>query len=128
MLTNSRPVLLLELPRDRLLIRQTKTSDMSNTDEASEPFTTKTNTTDRVSGRVHESASHAREKISEQLQPGDMKATSRRSSDTPDNIWQFGQGGAREERDYGLERDKSILQSVQEKVAKALGGGNRGSS
>lgn len=38
--------------------------------EASEPFTTKTNTTDRVTGRVHESASHAREKIAEQLQPG----------------------------------------------------------
>ncbi|OQD94568.1 hypothetical protein PENSOL_c025G10655 [Penicillium solitum] len=93
---------------------------MSNTDEASEQFTTKTNTTDRVTGRVHESASHAREKIAEQLQPdrlrsaGDMKATSRRSSDTPDNIWQFGQGGTREERDYGLERDKSLLQSAQE--------------
>ncbi|CAI7665579.1 unnamed protein product [Penicillium crustosum] len=98
---------------------------MSNTDEVSEQFTTKTNTTDRVTGRVHESASHAREKIAEQLQPGDMKATSRRSSDTPDNIWQFGQGGAREERDYGLERDKSLLQSAQETVAKALGGGNR---
>ena len=55
-----------------------------------------------------------------------MKATSRRSSDTPDNIWQFGQGGAREERDYGLERDKPLLQSAQETVAKALGGGNRG--
>ncbi|KAJ5705526.1 Armadillo-like helical [Penicillium solitum] len=102
--------------------------NMSNTDEASEQFTTKTNTTDRVTGRVHESASHAREKIAEQLQPGDMKATSRRSSDTPDNIWQFGQGGTREERDYGLERDKSLLQSAQETVAKALGGGNRGGS
>ncbi|KAF9240293.1 transcriptional regulator family: GATA type zinc finger [Penicillium roqueforti] len=102
--------------------------NMSNTDEASEPFTTKTNTTDRVTGRVHESASHAREKIAEQLQPGDTKATSRRSSDTPDNIWQFGQGGPREERDYGLERNKSILQSAQETVAKALGGGSRGAS
>ncbi|KUM56880.1 hypothetical protein ACN42_g10318 [Penicillium freii] len=80
----------------------------------------------RVAGRVHESASHVREKIAEQLQPGDMKATSRRSSDTPDNIWQFGQGGAREERDYGLERDRPLLQSAQETVAKALGGGNRG--
>lgn len=55
-----------------------------------------------------------------------MKATSRRLSDTPDNIWQFGQGGKREERDYGLERDKSMLQSAQETVAKALGGGSRG--
>ncbi|CAI7649559.1 unnamed protein product [Penicillium glandicola] len=99
---------------------------MSNTDEASKQFTTKTNTTDTVTGRVHESASHAREKITEQLQPGDTKATSRRMSDTPDNIWQFGQDGSREERDYGLERDKSLLQSAQETVAKALGGGSRG--
>ncbi|OQE84154.1 hypothetical protein PENNAL_c0027G06637 [Penicillium nalgiovense] len=99
---------------------------MSNTDGASEPFTTKTNTTDRVTGRVHESASNAREKIAEKFQPGDTKTTSRRASDTPDNIWQFGQGGPREERDYGLEREKSLLQSAQETVAKALGGGSRG--
>ncbi|KAJ5171017.1 Armadillo-like helical [Penicillium coprophilum] len=101
---------------------------MSNTDEASKPFTTKTNTTDSVVGRVHESASHAREKIAQQLQPGDTNATTRRMSDTPgnDSIWQFGQGGSREERDYGLERDKSMLQSAQETVAKALGGGSRG--
>ncbi|CAP99735.1 hypothetical protein PCH_Pc22g24470 [Penicillium rubens Wisconsin 54-1255] len=79
-----------------------------------------------VTGRVHESASNARETIAEKFQPGDTKATSRRTSDTPDNIWQFGQGGPREERDYGLEREKSLLQSAQETVAKALGGGSRG--
>ncbi|KAJ5207541.1 Armadillo-like helical [Penicillium cf. griseofulvum] len=98
---------------------------MSNTDGASESFTTKTNTTDRVFGRVHESASRAREQIAEHLQPGDTKATSRRLSDTADNIWEFGQGGPREERDYGLERDKPLLQSAQETVSKALGGGSR---
>lgn len=47
-------------------------------------------------------------------------------SDTPGNVWAFGQDGTREEPDYGLERDKSLLQSAQETVAQALGGGSRG--
>lgn len=47
-------------------------------------------------------------------------------SDTPGNVWAFGQDRTKEEPDYGLQRDKSLLQSAQETVAKALGGGSRG--
>jgi hypothetical protein len=57
---------------------------------------------------------------------GDTKATTRRLSDTPGNVWEFGQDSTREEPDYGLQRDKSLIQSAQETVAKALGGGSRG--
>jgi hypothetical protein len=70
-------------------------------------------------------ASWVQAKSSNDCAAGDTKATSRRLSDTADNIWEFGQGGPREERDYGLERDKPLLQSAQETVSKALGGGSR---
>ncbi|KAJ5571518.1 transcriptional regulator family: GATA type zinc finger [Penicillium sp. DV-2018c] len=103
-------------------------SNYATTDEGSEQFVTKTNTTDTVKGRVHESASSVRERLAEQFQPGDTKTTTHRMSDTPGNVWEFGQGGVRDEPDYRLQRNKSLVQSAQETVAKALGGGSRGSS
>lgn len=57
---------------------------------------------------------------------GDTRATSRRLSDTPDSTWQFRENGSKESPDHGIERNKSLLQSAQETVAKALGGGSRG--
>ncbi|KAJ5305676.1 hypothetical protein PENANT_c041G00826 [Penicillium antarcticum] len=102
--------------------------DIASTDEAPEHLTTKANTTDTAAGRVDKSASYAREKIAYQLQPGDTKATSRHISDTPDSIWQFREDNAREVPDHGVgvEKNQTMLQSAQETVAKALGGGSRG--
>lgn len=115
--------------------------------EPSEEVVTKTNTTDTATGRVHESASQIRERLADQFQPGgyydprnsiisgwleiwyyvgDTRATSRRLSDTPNSIRQFREDGAREVPDHGIENNKTVLQSAQETVAKALGGGSRG--
>jgi hypothetical protein len=52
--------------------------------------------------------------------------TSRRLSDTPDSIWQFREDNVREVPDHGVEKSKTLLQSAQETVAKALGGGSHG--
>jgi hypothetical protein len=53
-------------------------------------------------------------------------ATSRRMSDTPDSVWQLREDNVREVPDLGVEKSKTLLQSAQETVAKALGGGSRG--
>jgi hypothetical protein len=53
-------------------------------------------------------------------------ATSRRMSDTPDSVWQLREDNVREAPDLGVEKSKTLLQSAQETVAKALGGGSRG--
>ncbi|KAJ6027910.1 hypothetical protein N7499_001369 [Penicillium canescens] len=100
--------------------------DIASADEASEHLITKTDTTDTAAGHVHESASHAREKIANQLQPGDTMATSRRMSDIPDSVWQLREDNVREVPDLGVEKSKPLLQYAQETVAKALGGGSRG--
>lgn len=47
-------------------------------------------------------------------------------SDTPNSIQQFREDGSREVPDHGIEKNKTVLQSAQETVAKALGGGSRG--
>ncbi|KAJ9288975.1 hypothetical protein DTO021C3_3500 [Paecilomyces variotii] len=69
--------------------------------------------------KARQSASSMREKIAEAFQPGDNKATTRRLSDVPSgaNVQQQNEEGQQEGG------NTSVLQSVQETVSKALGGG-----
>ena len=57
---------------------------------------------------------------------GETRATSRRLSDTSNSVWQFREEDSREVPDHGIEDNKTLIQSAQETVAKALGGGSRG--
>ncbi|KAJ5092639.1 hypothetical protein NUU61_007509 [Penicillium alfredii] len=103
--------------------------DTASTDEASSPIDTNVSNPDTLAGRGRESASNTREKIANRFQLGDNKATTRRLSDTPESMRrQFREFSPRESAKESAEKGKSMWQSAQETVAKALGGGSRGSS
>ncbi|OJJ43151.1 hypothetical protein ASPZODRAFT_19842 [Penicilliopsis zonata CBS 506.65] len=76
--------------------------------------------------RSKESGSSVAERVSAALQPGDTKSTTRRLSDSPPGSrvkdWKEEKTEEEERR-----RKKSMMQSAQETVAKALGGGAKGS-
>ncbi|KAJ5367919.1 uncharacterized protein N7496_007679 [Penicillium cataractarum] len=93
-------------------------------DKASEPIIVDVSKPDNYTIRAKESASNARQKIAETFEPGDTKTTTRRMSDTPTSMRdQFTKSS-----EESAEEGKSMLDSAHEMVAKALGGGSRGSS
>ncbi|KAJ5772485.1 transcriptional regulator family: GATA type zinc finger [Penicillium odoratum] len=99
-------------------------SEFANTDEATEPLDTSISRPDTYAAHANESASRMQESIARHLEPGDTRATSRRLSDTPDSVRSLFHRES--EGEEGGEESKSVLETVHEYVAKALGGGSRG--
>ncbi|OJJ80159.1 uncharacterized protein ASPGLDRAFT_878368 [Aspergillus glaucus CBS 516.65] len=107
--------------------------DNQSPEEASDPITP-TMQPESMASKARQSASSVAERIAAPLQPGDTTPTTRRMSDTPSTSRAHGEGSG---VDVGegwsdvqaqKQEDKGMLQSAQEMVAKALGGGSRGSS
>ncbi|GFF24660.1 hypothetical protein IFM46972_01128 [Aspergillus udagawae] len=103
-------------------------------EEATDPITpTLHNPSQSYADHTKESASSVAEKIAEAMQPGDNKSTTRLLSDTPTGMrageWDASVGGGDRRRDREKEEEGTgVLQAAQEAVAKALGGGSRGTS
>ncbi|KAJ5945948.1 transcriptional regulator family: GATA type zinc finger [Penicillium verhagenii] len=103
-------------------------SKFANTDGATEPLDTSISRPDTFAAHSNESASNMQERIARHFEPGDTRATSRRISDTPDSARSLLQADSDEddEQDQPGNESKSVLETVHEYVAKALGGGSRG--
>ncbi|KAJ5101182.1 hypothetical protein N7456_007234 [Penicillium angulare] len=103
-------------------------NEFANTDEPTEPLDSSISRPDTHAAAGKQSASHRRERIARAFEPGDTRATTRRMSDTPAS----GEDHFLDEDEDGMkgvkEEPQSVLGTVHELVAKALGGGSRGGS